>query len=310
MRKWIDLFENTARTLYHGTLKENLPEIEKRLLVPTVGSFVSDFYDRSGDEDYEAERDSLEPLVFAAQKQNINRCVTAIIWRLRQKNIPVTPENVIRYGAIIAIKDRDNQFYHASPDEFGYAQHPEQVEPNDFYSYKEAEPFYVYQNAKLKDLLRRNLIDGFYSMQIESVTARTIAPDIGAIVEVDDPTQVSNSGGLTAGKRRYVVKSWMKAAPEPEFNLDDDSDFDRWIDAQTSSHGALGDIIFSSHRRFNDGKRLMWCVRSEAEYLGLGGTIAAVKDVKVIGKVNWPAERISEMKRSALRKVGEMLFTE
>ena len=100
------LFENAPRTLFHGALKEYLPEITKHGLVPAVGDFVSDFYGNTvyDDEDfYDPERDSLEPLVFAAQRKDIARCVNAIRHRLVAKGIRATPESIIKHGAILGV---------------------------------------------------------------------------------------------------------------------------------------------------------------------------------------------------------------
>jgi hypothetical protein len=158
------LNESAPRTLYHGTLKAYLPEIEKNGLVPTVGEFVSHFYDPSGDEGYDAETDALEPLVFAASKRDLQRCVNAIIFRLRDDRIDATYENVIKYGAIVAYRDADEQFYTRPKDgERDYSDHPTQVEPGDFYSYEDIAPTYTVTGKRLRDLLRRNRIDGFVS---------------------------------------------------------------------------------------------------------------------------------------------------
>lgn len=166
MRKWIDLFESAPRTLYHGTLKEYLPEIERHGLNPTVGDFVLNFYDPSGDEGYDPEYDSLEPLLFAAAKGDLQRCVNAIVHRLRAKGLRGTCKEVIEHGAIIVIRDEDDQFYHRDhdPDYRGLAQdHPVQVEPGDYYAMEEAVPAYIVTGKRLRDLLRRERIDGYFS---------------------------------------------------------------------------------------------------------------------------------------------------
>ncbi len=168
-----ELFEAAPRTLYHGTLKELLPEIKQHGLVPTVGEFVSHFYDPSGDEGYDPEMDSLEPLVFAASKVDIKRCVNAIVHRLRAKNINPTPENIIEYGAIIVIKDENEDFYHRPrdiDDESNWQEYPTQVEPGDYYSHQEAIPAFIVTGKRLKHLLRRNRIEGFVSQARNSIT--------------------------------------------------------------------------------------------------------------------------------------------
>ena len=161
---WLtSLFENAPRTLFHGTLKEYLPEIMKHGIVPTVGDFVSSFYDRSYDDDYDPEIDSLEPLVFAAKRADIIRCFNAIRHRLVAKGIRPTPENIIEYGAVIVIKDAEEEFVQHDYETDPYAEHPVQVEPGDFYSDRTITPAYILRGNKLRDLFRRQRIDGFWS---------------------------------------------------------------------------------------------------------------------------------------------------
>lgn len=160
------LNESAPRTLYHGTLKEYLPEIEQHGLVPTVGDFVLNFYDPSGDEGYDPEYDSLEPLVFAAQKSDMRRCVNAIAHRLRQQGIQPTASNILQHGAVIAVKDRDEQFHYRNHDRDyrGFAEeHPLQVEPGDYYSMEEAIPAYVVTGKRLRQLFARAGLSEFTS---------------------------------------------------------------------------------------------------------------------------------------------------
>ena len=130
-----DLFESAPRTLYHGTLREYIPEINKHGLIPTVGELVSTFYDNSYDDNYDPEYDSLEPLVFAADKNQINKCIAAIKWRLRAKKIDDSPKNVIKYGALLIIKDEND--YLVTADMHSHHDHPRQVEPDAYYSARE-----------------------------------------------------------------------------------------------------------------------------------------------------------------------------
>ncbi len=158
-----DLFESAPITLYHGTLREYIPEIHKHGLIPTVGELVSKFYDNRYDDDYDPEYDSLEPLVFAADKNQINKCIAAIKWRLRAKRIEDSPQNVIKYGALLIIKDENDDFVKAEMD--GPYDHPRQVEPDDYYSDREQNVSIILTGNKLKDFLRRARIDGFYSLR-------------------------------------------------------------------------------------------------------------------------------------------------
>jgi hypothetical protein len=167
MRNWIDLCgvlsESAPRTLYHGTLKDNIPSISANGLTPVVGDFVSNFYDPSGEEGYDAERDALEPLVFAAGKKDLQRCVNAIRHRLQAQGIRPTPDNIIEHGAIVVIRDEHDMFDHRPHDD-QYGVEDPHVEPGDYYAYEDVEPSFIVTGAKLRDLLRRSRIAGFYSL--------------------------------------------------------------------------------------------------------------------------------------------------
>lgn len=148
----------------------------------------------------------------------------------------------------------------------------------------------------------------------EDLAGRVLAPDVGTIIQVDDPNQWSDKGGDVRGKRRYRVNGWMKGLPEPKYDLNTDEGMDAWIDHQLAkSQGiddGLDDILFASARRFNDGKRLVSCTREEAEYLscsGVAGAIIKVQDAEVIGRVNWPEEQIADARAAAMRRVGQIL---
>lgn len=142
-----------------------------------------------------------------------------------------------------------------------------------------------------------------------------IVPDIGTIIELDDPTQFNDGHGLTRGKRTYVVKSYMKAAPEPKFDMDkvlsddDEGEFDRWVDHQMAgARDGIADLVYSSARRFNDGNRLMWCTREEAEYLSCGSKIIKVGEGTIKGRVAWSDEVYASQRAQAARLVGEILY--
>lgn len=154
------------------------------------------------------------------------------------------------------------------------------------------------------------ITEGVTPVVQEDVAGRMIAPDVGAIIEVDDPNQWSDKGGLTKGKSRYRVNSWLKAAPEPKYDLD--QDFDRWHDdVMAGKTDFFNDILDSGARQVGpDKKRLQWCKREEAEYLscsGVGGAIIRIEDAKVVGRVPWPENQIEELRSSALRKVGQLV---
>lgn len=136
----------------------------------------------------------------------------------------------------------------------------------------------------------------------EPIKIFQIVPDVGTIIEVDDPYQFrddSKYNGPPKGKRHYRVNSWLKAAPEPKSTN------------SNSLSDTINSILDQGHRRFNDNKRLMWCSREEAEYLscsGVSGAIIPVRDAKVIGRVNWSEDQIESHRNQANQLIGKMVF--
>lgn len=158
MRAFEFLFESAPRTLYHGTLKSNLPSIMKGGLEPRIGAFTSHFYD--------PDEDDLAELVFASSKKDIQKGMNAIVHLLKSQGIESTPENVIKYGAMVVIKDEYNEFEHRPADDMNdWGDHPYQVEPGDFYSRENVGHSYILQDRKLKDLLRREGFDAWMGTQ-------------------------------------------------------------------------------------------------------------------------------------------------
>lgn len=290
MNKVQSLFESTERTLYHGTLTEYLPDIEKHGLVPTVGSFVSDFYDPSGDEGYDAERDSLEPLVFAAQKSDLQRCVNAIGHRLREKNIPWTPENIIKYGAIIAIKDGD--FYHRNHDTSRGAawedDHPVQVEPGDYYSMREQLPHYIVTGGRLRDLLRRNRIGGFYSpVPIKETVFRKW------ITLCEAPQQLYlRFGNIPENERSKIgaAPNWIAAQTHHSLEHEHgvsvywthfDDETHQWVLDDVGNHTSAAELVAQAA----EGHRPIYIVTgTELDEQGIDGE-PLLRDVKIISTV-------------------------
>jgi hypothetical protein len=143
--------ENAPRTLYHGTLKTYLPGIKKYGLLPKLGDFTRHFYDDDPD---------LEELVFAASRKDVRKALNSIIFNLKKNNIDPSPENIIKYGAIVVIKDVFDNFEHRPYDYYNdWNEYPRHVEPGDFYSREPVEITYILQNKKLKDFLRRQGFD-------------------------------------------------------------------------------------------------------------------------------------------------------
>lgn len=125
------------KTLYHGTIIDFVPNIEKGGLLPSVGEFVKDAYDMSGyDEDIDPD-DYLKDLVFATDKEQLDKAVTAITAQIAKKlnkNFhSVTDDEFIRYGAIVKVYDGETAFeYRPKGDE--RHEYPYTVEPGDYYS--------------------------------------------------------------------------------------------------------------------------------------------------------------------------------
>lgn len=153
------LFENTARTLFHGTWKGNVASIKKIGLVGSIGEFVKEMY---GDELAELERWSMsgeedaDSLVFFADKRDMSMCVGAMRFHISKK-VPgfksfhdVTMQDVKRHGALVIVKEIDvphpkddyntkESGFHQRPkddkDANYYAEYPLSVEPGDYYAY-------------------------------------------------------------------------------------------------------------------------------------------------------------------------------
>jgi hypothetical protein len=143
------VMESTARTLYHGTLRKNVPSILAHGLWPSVGAFTSQFY---GDDDGAEVTD----LVFAANKDGLGKCISAIIGWLKQAGIPPILDNVLRHGAILIMREAEDDFTHRPNDgEQDYTDHPSQVEPTDYYSEYSVRVDGVLTGKKLLTFLQR-----------------------------------------------------------------------------------------------------------------------------------------------------------
>lgn len=143
--KLCDLFESQPRTLYHGTVMRWLPYIQHLGLVPTVGEFVKQVYGPAGIQ--------LEPLVFAADKQGLGKCVSAIIHRLRvdMHMDPITSDEFYKHGLLVILRAGPQQFIPA-----GQVSDPFAVEPGDWYSREIVQPTAYLTGRKLRAFLRRN----------------------------------------------------------------------------------------------------------------------------------------------------------
>ncbi len=123
-------------------------------------------------------------------------------------------------------------------------------------------------------------------------------PDVGTIVE---------NGEEWAGKMRtWRVDGWLKTATPPPPAPKNPHDADGHM-ASLLQH-----ILHSTQQEVGpDNKKLVNCVRNEAEYLscsGVSGAIIRVTDAKVVGRVSWPEDQIEELRASALRRVGRDIY--
>jgi GH24 family phage-related lysozyme (muramidase) len=147
----------TEKTLYHGTVVDFIPSIQKNGLMPTVGEFVKTVYAGATDDDIE---DYLTDLTFATDKEKLSKSVNAITAQVGAKLgkdfHSVTDEEFKRYGALVIVKDGESIMKHRpEDDENYYGQHPFSVEPGDYYSDSSVEVDYVLTGNKLISFLKR-----------------------------------------------------------------------------------------------------------------------------------------------------------
>ena len=151
MRAQQFILENSPRTLYHGTQKRWLPYIQKLGLFPTVGDFTRELYS-----EYQDHGIDLEPLVFAADRQGLVKCVSAILGPPSKRTI-FTADEFYKQAAILVIKKQSRQFARHAGDFSDY--HPATVEPHDYYTQEVVYPDFALTDDRLKRFLRRNNID-------------------------------------------------------------------------------------------------------------------------------------------------------
>ena len=144
--------ESIPRTLYHGTLRRLVPAIMNIGLEPNVGDFTKHAYDESINAGIE-----LPELVFAADKQGLRKCISAIVGALRQDGIKYNADNLYRYGAIVVLKLGEEYFEHRDEDDENYyGEYPETVEPGDYYRRYGIKPDYFLTGERLRIFLKRN----------------------------------------------------------------------------------------------------------------------------------------------------------
>ncbi len=153
------LNESTPRTLYHGTLKEFVPDILDFGLLPQVGKFTAHAY-----QEYNAAGIPLDNVVFAADRSGLSKCISAIIgqmrhqypkWNMYRGTQDITADDFYKHAALLVLKHSERRWKKRPEDDLaGY--HPAQVEPGDYYIYGADLPDIVLTNDKLRNFLRRN----------------------------------------------------------------------------------------------------------------------------------------------------------
>jgi hypothetical protein len=148
------------KTLYHGTISDFVPSIKQHGLLPTVGEFVKNAYAGSVDNIDDEINDYLKELVFATDKKQLDKAVTAITAqvgiKLNKDFHSVTDEEFRLHGALAIIKDGDSVMKHRPPDDENYyGQHPFTVEPGDYFSDDYVNVDYVLTKDKLISFLKR-----------------------------------------------------------------------------------------------------------------------------------------------------------
>ncbi len=141
----------SEKTLYHGTVIDNIPSIEKYGILSGIGSFVQDNYG-----DYE---DSLEDLSFAADKKDIDHALTAMVHHIGKKlgkDFHDVNDNDIRnHGVLFIIKDGDKYMSQRPSEDKNGDYHPLSVEPGDYYTSGDVGTDYHLTGSALLRYLRR-----------------------------------------------------------------------------------------------------------------------------------------------------------
>lgn len=136
------------RTLYHGTLIRYVPDILEQGLWPSLGDFTRDAYAEN-----EEVGDHLPDLVFAADKEGLRKCVSAIYGQMRVLKINWTPETFRVNAALLILRGKVERFSHRYDQED--ENHPVTVEPEDYYTDRHITVDAVLTGAKLIRFLRR-----------------------------------------------------------------------------------------------------------------------------------------------------------
>lgn len=177
------LKESTAKTLYHGTLKKNLPSIMKYGVDPKAGDFTRNAYI-----EYEEAGIELPELVFAADKQGLQKTISAIWGAMENSGIPITQENFFKHAAIVVFREGEEYFDHFPDDKINQDSPYITVEPDDYYREFNWVPDYVLTGKKLLRFLRKhdiNLVHGFKNLDPEAIKSKLIRKIVKKYPEID-----------------------------------------------------------------------------------------------------------------------------
>lgn len=130
--------ERTGKTLYHGTIVDNIESIRNNGLMPTIGEFVKQTYLGSVDGNID---DYLEAVLYATDKKNIEKAFTAIVMQVALKlgktgYYSVTTNDIRNHGALVILKNAEEEFdfYSREDADMGNRNVPLGVERDDYFT--------------------------------------------------------------------------------------------------------------------------------------------------------------------------------
>lgn len=137
------------RTLYHGTIIDNLDSIQSLGLQGNVGQFRKTMYNELPEEE-------IPEIVFTADKKHIKAATTAMIShignKLNKDFHSVTDNDILNHGLLCVIKDGER--YTQQHD--GGEQHPYSAEPNDYYTDQLHTDYFIKGRSLIRFLRRIN----------------------------------------------------------------------------------------------------------------------------------------------------------
>ena len=135
----------STRSLYHGTLRDHLPSIERYGLIPEVGQFTKDAYElgendeyKQGEDTYSADELGVEPAVFMTGKDELQKAHTAmqaaIANKLGKPFHQVTDNDIRNHGLLVKLPGQMGETGEPlNQAQEGREDQPFQAGPNDYY---------------------------------------------------------------------------------------------------------------------------------------------------------------------------------